>query len=87
MNTGGAIVILSRLAPNELVRRTRPLSRRSVTGGQTGSQAAAAAAEKQNVASRGAFEIHMARVHRPGRGPAWKSFQISTKGAFAFRLL
>lgn len=42
------------------------------------------AAEGQNVAARGAFEIHMARIHSPGRGSAWKSLQVSVKGAFRF---
>lgn len=50
----------------------------------TGWWTSSGAAEGQNVASRGAFEIHMARFHSPGRGPTRKSFQISVKGAFQF---
>ena len=42
---------------------------------------------RQNVASRGTFEIHMARIHSAGRGPTWESFQITIKGAFHFCFL
>lgn len=38
----------------------------------------------RHVASRGAPEIHMARVHGAGRGPAWESVQISAEGALRF---
>lgn len=67
------------------VRGARETHRRRRTA--EGRSSSAAAHGRQNVASRGAFEVHMARVHSPGRGPSWESFQISVEGVFQFSFI
>lgn len=37
---------------------------------------------RRNVASRGASQVHMARLQSLGSGSTWKSLQVSAQGAF-----